>query len=104
MKKEIEIKIEKAIRETLVINNKQSIKYAIKRILRINSFTPEQSSENHKTSNSSLDRVTHCLSDSDQWFDANLRCLLEGEVALVKMGKKEKINRKKLAEWIMKHV
>ena len=88
MKKEIEI--EKAIRETLVINNKQSIKYAIKRISRINNFTPEESSD--------------CLSDSDQWFDANLRCLLEGEVALVKMGKKEKINRKKLAEWIMKHV
>lgn len=45
----MEKEIEKAIRETLVVENKQSVKYAVKRILRLfsvsNRFSPEQMAE-----------------------------------------------------------
>lgn len=43
------------------------------------------------------------LSNSDQWFSANLRCLLGAEEALVKGGHQSEINRKMLAEWVIEH-
>lgn len=48
--------------------------------------------------------TTKALSDSDHWFDANLRCILGLEIELIKKGKKEKIDRKMLAKWIKKYI
>jgi len=44
------------------------------------------------------------ISNEDHWFDSNLRCLLGGEIALIKKGTKKEIDRKMLAEWILKRV
>ena len=43
------------------------------------------------------------LSPQDVWFTANLKALLGGEETLVKTGKQASIDRKSLADWILKH-
>lgn len=53
MKKEIEKEIEKAIRETLVIDNPQSINIAVKKILRL--FDVMESDCDHEWLNHSFD-------------------------------------------------
>ena len=52
----------------------------------------------------STNKAKNNLTDSDHWFDANLRCLLGSEVELVKQGKKQKIDRDMLAKWIIKYI
>ena len=44
------------------------------------------------------------MEPKDQWFDANLRCLLGGEVLLVQQRKQNNIDRKRLLAWIKKHI
>ncbi len=43
------------------------------------------------------------LSNDDHWFDCSLRAILGSEVELVKRGKKTRIDRKMLSDWIIKN-
>jgi hypothetical protein len=48
--------------------------------------------------------LANVLSNTDHWFDCNLRALLGAEIALIKKGKKKQIDRKMLADWITNHL
>jgi hypothetical protein len=42
--------------------------------------------------------------DSDEWFVGNLVALATSELALVRKGKNEKVDRKMLINWIVEHL
>ena len=42
--------------------------------------------------------------DSDEWFVGNLVALATSELALVRKGKNEKVDRKMLISWIVEHL
>ena len=42
--------------------------------------------------------------DSDEWFVGNLVALATSELALVRKGKNEKVDRKILISWIVEHL
>lgn len=46
------------------------------------------------------EKTENNLSDSDEWFLNNVRCLLSNAELLVKRGQQKHINRQALYEWI----
>ena len=67
----------------------------------IAALTPKEAGGQEVTCTEGL--ASHDLTIEDIWFHRNLEGLLGGEIALIKRGKKDKIDRQMLAEWIMNH-
>ena len=57
-----------------------------------------------KAGGSNAGLASHDLKPEDLWFSRNLEYLLGGEIALVKIGNRDRIDREMLAEWIIKHL